>query len=247
MDKNLTNNILLKQHNAITEARYEMTALEKNIFYMLLSQLRDDDPTSKKYYKINFFELEKRLGKKITMPELAKAAEGLVFRVYTIKKESGGELDTTLISSVENMPEENCIELGVGSMARPYLLALKKDYTEFELATALKLKSKYSKRMYEMLCQHKKEGNFAISVEELKYRLAIVNPKTGEDKYPGWRQFAMHILERPQRELGEHADIAFTYTLKKTGRKYTDIEFRISKKDSEETPKDNQNQLELDL
>jgi plasmid replication initiation protein len=224
-----------------------MSALEKNIFYLLLAELRDDDPKEKRYYKINFHKLEKKFMKKVTIPELVKAAEGLVFRVYTIKKENGGVLLTSLISSVKNMPEENSIQLGVGSMARPYLLALKKDYTEFELDTALKLKSKYSKRMYEILSQHKDEGNFTISVEELKYRLAIVNPKTGEDKYPGWRQFAMHILERPQRELVEHADIAFTYTLKKTGRKYTDIEFRISKKDSEETPKGTQNQLELGL
>jgi plasmid replication initiation protein len=242
---------ILKQHNAITEARYEMSALEKNIFYLLLAELKDDDPENRIYYKINFFELEKKFGKKVTIVELAKAAEGLVFRVYTIKKENGGELDTALVSSVENMPEENSIELGVSPMARPYLLALKKDYTEFQLDTALKLKSKYSKRMYEMLSQHKNEGKITFSVEELKYRLAIVDAKTGQDKYPGWRQFAMHILERPQKELAEHADIAFTYTLKKTGRKYTDIEFHIEfhivKKDSLEIPKGAQHQLELDL
>jgi len=61
---NEKNKKILKQHNAITEARYEMSALEKNIFYMLLAELKDDDPIDKKYYKIAFFELEKRFGKK---------------------------------------------------------------------------------------------------------------------------------------------------------------------------------------
>jgi plasmid replication initiation protein len=218
---------IIKQHNAITEARYEMSALEKNIFYMLLAQLRDDDPESKRYYKINFQELEEKFGKKIAISELVKAAQGLVFRVYTIKKENGGELDTSLVSSVENMPEENCIELGVSSMARPYLLALKKDYTEFQLDNALKLKSKYSKRMYEMLSQHKNAGKLIISVEELKYRFALIDPKTGADKYPGWHMFAEQILEHPQKELTEHTDITFTYTPKKTSRKFTHIEFNI--------------------
>jgi plasmid replication initiation protein len=219
----------IKQHNLITEARYEMSPLEKNILYMLLGELKDDDPEDKRYYKLDLKALEKRCGsKKITVPELIKAAEGLVFRVYTIIKENGGILLTSLISSVINIPEENCIEVGVGSMVRPYLFALKKDYTEFELDTALRLKTKYSKRMYEMLSQHKKEGKFLISVEKLKYRLALIDAKTGKDKYPGWRMFAHHILERPQKELNEQTDISFTYNLQKTGRKYTDIEFTIT-------------------
>ena len=218
---------IIKQHNAITEARYEITALEKDILYMLLAQIKDEDPEDKKYYKISFFELEQRFGKKLTMPALIEAAEGLVFRAYTIKKEDGGVLLTSLISSVTNLPEENSIQLGVGSMVRPYLLALKKDYTEFQLDTALRLKSKYSKRMYEMLSQHKKQGKFIISVEELKYRLALIDPKTGEEKYPGWRMFADQILERPQKELNEQTDITFTYIPIKKSRKYTDIEFTI--------------------
>lgn len=219
--------IFLKQHNAITEARYEMSALEKNIFYMLLAELRDNDPENKRHYKINFYELEKKLERKIFISELIKAAESLVSRIYTIKKQSGGELDIVLISSVKNLPEENSIQLGISSMARPYLLALKKDYTEFELDTALRLKTKYSKRMYELLSEHKKEGLFSISVEELKYRLAIIDLKTRKDKYAGWRMFADQVLERPKKELDASADITFTYKLKKTGRKYTDIKFTI--------------------
>lgn len=244
---NEKNKKILKQHNAITEARYEISDLEKNIFYMLLAELKDDDPKSKKYYKISFSELQDRLKKKLTIPELVKAAEGLVSRVYTIKKENGGRLDTTLISSVENIPEENAIELGIGSMVRPYLLALKKDYTEFELDTALNLTSKYSKRMYEMLSQHKEKREFTLSIEELKYRLAIVDPKTGEDKYPAWNMFEKQILEIPQKELNDHADITFTYTLIKTGRKYTDIVFHVKKKE-EKVPKEGvHTQLELVL
>lgn len=221
---------IIKQHNAITEARYDMSSLEKNILYMLLAQLRDDDPEDRSYYKINFHELEKRFGNKLTVNHLIEAAEGLVFRVYTIKKENGGVLLTSLVSSVTNLPEDNSIELGISSMARPYLLKLKKDYTEFELENALSLKSKYSKRMYEMLSQNKKQCEFTISVIELKYRLGLIDPKTGADKYPGWRMFAKQILEIPQKELTKCTEIFFTYTLKKTGRKYTDITFYIKNK-----------------
>lgn len=232
----------IKQHNAITEARYEMSALEKNIFYMLLAELKDDDPKEKRYYKIDLRVLEKRMGRKLTVSTLVRASEGLVFRVYTIKKDNGGILDTTLVSSVQNIPEENCIELGVGSMVRPYLLELKKDYTEFELDTALRLKSKYSKRVYEMLSQHKAEREFTISVEELKYRLALIDSKTGKDKYPGWAMFAKHILENPQKEINDQTDINFTYKLVKTGRKFTHINFQINQQENKKS-----SQLDLEL
>lgn len=221
----------IKQHNAIIEARYEMSALEKNIIYMLLAQLKDDDPPEKSYYDIDFGELERRLDQKISIPELVKAAEALVFRVYTIHKKDGGILYTSLVGSVHNLPDKNVVQLGISSMAKPYLLALKHNYTEFQLDMALRLKSKYSKRMYEMLSQHREEGVIEISVEELKYRLALKDLKTGKEQYEPWSMFQEHVLTVPQEELKAHTDIRFTYIAKKTGRKYTDLTFYIKKVD----------------
>ncbi|MHB9146852.1 MAG: replication initiation protein [Candidatus Amoebophilus sp.] len=219
---------LIRQHNAITEARYEMTPLEKNIFYMLLAEIKESDPVSKIYYKISFLELEERIEKKLDIPTLMKAVRSLIFRIYTIEEENGDILNCQLITSAENFPEEeHAIELGVSPDVRPYLLSLKKDHTEFELDIALNLKSKYSKRIYEMICKHKKDGKFVISVEDLKYRFCLLDRKTGEDKYPGWHMFAKHVLEIPQKELNERADLTFNYTPKKTGKKFTHIDFTI--------------------
>ena len=55
MDKQLI------QHNAITEARYEMSALEKNILYMLMGELQEDDPPGKEYV-VSAANLEKAVG-----------------------------------------------------------------------------------------------------------------------------------------------------------------------------------------
>jgi plasmid replication initiation protein len=225
----------IKQHNSITEARYEMSALEKNIFYMLLAQLKEDDPPEKAYYRISFDELESRLGRKIPVSELIKASQNLVLKPYTIQKETGGVFYASLVSSMANLPKENAIQLGVGSMIRPYLFDLKRNYTEFELDMALQLRSKYSKRMYEMLSQHKVAGGFVISVEELKWRFALKDPKTGKEKYSSWSTFKEQILETPQKELTEKADITFTYQVTKTGKKYTHLHFNII--DAKQSPR----------
>lgn len=39
----------LKQHYTITEARYDMSAIEKNMFYLLLSKIKDDDDPEREY------------------------------------------------------------------------------------------------------------------------------------------------------------------------------------------------------
>lgn len=227
----------LKQHTYITEARHEFSTLQRHIFYMLLAEMKEGDNKEKAppyypYYKINFHELERRMGRKIKMDELIEASNGLVFKSYRVNKNQGGELSSCLISSIENLPKENSIELGVDTVIKPYLLDLKKEYTEYELDTLLSLKSKYSKRMYEILSQYKEESNLQISVDELKCILGIFDTKTGEDIYSGWNMFEMNVLETPQKELQEHGDIEFTYDLIKTGKKYTDIAFHIKKKRS---------------
>ena len=57
---------LVRQHNAITEARYEMSALEKNSMYMLLSLLKNED-TPGRIYKIRLIDLKRLTGTDIDM------------------------------------------------------------------------------------------------------------------------------------------------------------------------------------
>lgn len=79
-----------------------------------------------------------------------------------------------------------------------------------------------------MVSQHKDVGIFKISVQELRERL-----KLNKDKLSGWTDFQKTVLESSIKEINEKTELSTTYTLKKTGRKYTEIEFHIFKKDSE--------------
>lgn len=221
----------IRQQNSITEARYELSALQKNIIYMLLSELRDEESDKRLYYEIDIGELEERLNQKLSISELIKAAEELVFRPYTIRKDDGSFFYNVLVSSVENFPERNTLELGINSAIKPYFLGLKRDYTEFQLDVALSLKSKYSKRLYEMLAQHKEKGTLEITIEELKYRFFLKDDKTGKDTYPTWTLFKKQVLDIPQKELEEYADLTFTYKAEKTGKKYTHLTFDIKQVD----------------
>lgn len=218
----------LIQHNAIVKARYEMTVIEKNVIYMLLAQLSDNDPPNKVYH-IYVKDIERLTGKEMNYGQFERSTMRLVTRGYTIKE--GDEiLQVAMVSSVRHIKKQGMIAIKFDSDIRPYLFNLKDNFTKCGFLMAMSLQSIYSKRLYEMLSQFKNTGIMRISIDELKYRLCILNPQTKKDKYVIWTAFANRVLDIAKRELEEHTDINFTYTAKKRGRKYTDLEFSIAYK-----------------
>ena len=76
---------LIKQHNAITEARYEMSSLEKNILYMLMAELNEGDDADKTY-TVFVNKLSDITGKTIEHAQFKKATEKLINRVISVKQ-----------------------------------------------------------------------------------------------------------------------------------------------------------------
>jgi plasmid replication initiation protein len=249
MKKGITKNILLKQHNKVTEARYEMSALEKNIFYMLMAQIKDGVPPKKKYF-VSIQELKQKLeemGQEIDAPLLLEATGKLVTRVYEFDEPSGDYVQMTLFASVLYRYDNDSIEIELSKSIRPYLFELEFDFTAYQLDSALSLVSDYSKRIYEMLSQHKEVGIFRISVLKLKEKLKTIDTATKIDKHKMWSSFSRDVLELSRKEINKKTDISFDYVLHKTGRKYTDIVFHIMKREVSVPKEGMKTQLELGL
>lgn len=225
---------LVVQDNAITTARYSMTALEKNIMYMVMAQLDKNDPPTR-YYRISGKELMERTRKKIKYEELKEATNRLLDRELVIIRDNGNYLQIRPISSAE-YDSHGMIEIGLDAKIRPYLFELKNNFTTYELSMVLSLDSKFSKRLYEMLAQFRSTGILRISVQELKERFKLYDPKTGVEQYEKWSAFEKYVLKVAQQEINEHTDLAFEYTLKKTGKRITDIEFKFNKPKDKTTP-----------
>jgi plasmid replication initiation protein len=220
---------LIFQDNAITTARYSMSALEKNIMYMVMAQLGKNDP-SDRYYRIVAKDLMQRANKEIRYAEFKEATSRLREREITILKDNGNVLQIGLISSAEYIQGAGIIEIGLDQKIRPYIFELKENFTSFELNMALSLNSKFSKRLYEMLAQFRSTGILRITVLELKERLKLIDSKTGEEQYEKWSAFEKYVIKVAQKELEKHTDIVFDYKLKKTGKRITDIVFQIKQK-----------------
>lgn len=216
---------ILRQHNVITEARYDMSAMEKNIVYLLMAEIKEGDNPGKQYC-ISVSKLEKRIGK-INKTELRKATRNLISRTYHIEK-GGNILIVSLMGVVHYDAEEALLKVKISRNILPYFITVKKNFTEFELDMALSMRSKYSKRIYEMLSQHLEKGEWKVEVAELKKRLCLKKEK--EEMYTGWSAFKNQVLEVAKKEITEQTNIIFTYSSIKTGKKYTHLHFKIIKK-----------------
>jgi len=102
---------ILRQHNVITEARYDMGVLEKNILYLLMSQIsKDDEP--EKLYEVSVMKLKKKTGD-FSIEELRKATTNLLVRNYHIQETEDRLLVVSLMSVVAYSSEDNLLKIKI--------------------------------------------------------------------------------------------------------------------------------------
>jgi len=220
---------IIVQSNDLIRARYDFTATEMNIFFMLLSQLGKNDEKGR-LYRIRVMDIQNKTGSKIKYEQLREATRQLRMREYEIVKENGNVLQIGILASAEYIKGTGTIELELSEKIKPYLFDLKQNFTAFQLYMALAVKSKFSKRFYQILSSYKDTKNFSIRVEDLKNKLGLIDKKTGSEKYTKWSMFESKVLKVAEKELKTHTDINFSYSAQKTGRKYTHLTFKIQHK-----------------
>ena len=220
--------IMLWQSNFITSAKYEMSALEKNIVYMVMAQIRKED-TAEKIYFVSARELMQLTGIEIKYTDFQKATAKLVGRLLQGTLSNGNFLQTTFVSSAEYIKGQGIIEITVSPKIRPFYIDLKREFTTFQLDIALNLHTVYAKRLYEIFSMYKnmKDKSFKINLIELKERLLLIDEKTGRDKYEKFTHFKTAVLDPAEREINGKSDISFSYITiegKKAGRGRKPIE-----------------------
>ncbi len=221
-------NKTILQSNSLTTARFEYTALERNIFYMVL---KDISETPKERYYVSISDIQNLMNVKNLYSEITRACENIISRVYHIKKEDGRILLFSMFSSCEIIPGTGVIEIAFDEKIRPYLFNLKDNFTLMELEVAIGMKSKYSKRLYEILSQWQDIGEKTFGILELKEMLALYDPKKKVESYKMWTSFESRVLKVAQREFkSKNSNLTFTYKPNKKGRKYESITFKLENK-----------------
>jgi len=224
-----TKRVVLKS-NKLVEARYKLTTYESKLMGLVISQINPNKEFNLFRYKVSdladLLELESHEAYNL----IEETVKRLNTRELKIIKEDGDLLITTWVASAEYFNNQGVIEIELSQKLAPYLLNIKKHFTQYRLKNVLHFKSSYSFRIYEFLKQwpYEQIGYRELTMNELKEMLEL-----GSNQYEKYSAFKRYILLKAQEEINKNSDISITFKEIKEGRKIIKITFFIQSKEQE--------------
>lgn len=228
--------MMYKQHNAITSGRYDFTACQLDIVFMVLASLREGETN----YKIHTSDIELITGRKWNISQLTNSTEQLLTRMFEVETEDRYR-QFVLFQYFDYLKGTRTIEVKLSEVALPYFFELKNNFTHFQLKSVLGCTSSYAKRLYMLACQWRTVGRFPkpIPIIELKKMLGLVDKK-GIEQYTEITGFKTKVLDIAKKQINENTDMHFDYELYKKGRSFEYIQIFV------DSSKNNPKQLEID-
>ncbi|MCB2380479.1 replication initiation protein [Hymenobacter sp. BT635] len=216
----------IRQHNALTTARYEYSELQLDFLFFLISKLRaTKDNVS---YTLSISELSALTGKRYNYKYLQEATAAMGSRLFEIKTE-GSYKQLWMFQSVDYLHGQGIIEVKLSEDILPFLFDLKNNFTSYELQAALKLTSKYAKRIYPLCSQWKDRGATPLqTLRDFKHMLGLITK--GKEEYPTFGPFKTFVLNTAIKQINENTDIEIELVTEKLGRAVHQIGFKVSVK-----------------
>ena len=246
--------ITIAQDNRLTTSRYELSLIEKRVFYYIIKEVR-------KNYNLGQRDLFDDLVLKMTVSDLSKGIkqdgrENETKKGLKALRKRSFEWDNGLNEEHEDYEwfevgfinwskiKKGMAEIQVSSVLMPFLVELGSQFTPYSLNVAMSLKSKWSQRMYELCQKWQGTDGFRMSVDDLRKSFVL------EDKYPRYALLNERVLQVAKRELKElydigQCDVYFEFTEERNGRSVETLRFKLFRKNSMNVKTTNDMLLEL--
>lgn len=223
----LDSNINVMQSVIFTDAKYDMTRTELQILLVIVAAAQQDlremissgNYTPPKYdrnilvkFSLRDFPIDMNRNEHL----LYKAAKNLVGQSIETKTKTGWEVQT-LISAVRYNRKESSVTLVVLPEMWEKILSVDLGYSEYQILTALSIKSKYGVRLYMVINGIPRPKEYTI--EELKSMFKL------EERYSRPADFINRIIIPAKRDLDKNAPVSFDFkpVRKEGGKKITGL------------------------
>ncbi len=214
----------IRQHNALTNARYDYTELQLDVLFFLISKLRKEQTAL--IYELSIKDLSALTGKQYHYPYLRKATADMGSRVFEVETPRGHQ-QLWMFQHVLYITGQGIIEIKLSEAVLPFLFGLKDNFTSYGLAAALRLGSKYAKRIYQLCSQWKDLGETKkYDLQDLKKVLGLLDEK-GNEKMKQVGELRSYVLDPAVKQINEHTELHISYTLEKKGRAFKNIVFTV--------------------
>lgn len=226
---------LVVRDNRLVRSSYWLTPPEKRFVYWMFWSYQQNG-NREQVVSINelaqYCEIE---GNSIyrTMYEVAHRLQGRVVVVWDVVE--GAPSFVNFTEKITPNLGEGTIKVVLHSAIEPLLKDLHDNFTKTALETAVRLSSFYSMRLYDLaMCHQFRADGMLYSVEEIKAELGVLEltrkSKTEveirSDRYPIWKRFKEHVLDRAVKELNEKTDVVVTIEAIRSGKSVTHVRLR---------------------
>ncbi|BAW52501.1 plasmid replication protein (plasmid) [Helicobacter pylori] len=232
---------LITQDNRFIYAKYgDTTANELKFFYYIISKLNSINDKGFEACEIPINEI---LGEVLEHENLdanylyiKKICESLSKRYLldeTLSKdpETNREIERfismPLFRFLEYTKGQATIKYQLNDCLKPYLLGLRKNFTQIPLQHILPIRSGYAIRIYQMLLSELKQNKNETTRYLIELQDVLCVPKS----FYKWDNFKQRVLEPSLKEINATTDIVASYRTKKERQKITQIVFEICYKD----------------
>lgn len=216
--------LMVVKSNMLVNAKYDCSIIEQKIIVIGASFLTEDNQKTVEISKQTYQDL---LGIEtfnyVHFNTTLKKLKQNTIIMTSINKKTG-ELEEGIITGwIDRVVYKDAtIYLTFNDDVLPHLRNLKEKYTSYGLKNILKLQSKYSIRLYEILKSFEYIGFYTIKIDEFREVLFIGN------KYSRFNDFTDKILNPIIDEINALNDIIISYTPIKRGVKYESLRFSIT-------------------
>lgn len=217
---------VVAKSNRLIRARHSFSTYEQRIFAAMVAGI-ERDSSSFSVQKIPVQDITTKTNEGDLYRRIDEITTRLVDQSVVVRNtdENGnrGFKKVNVLSMCEYKEGEGVIKARFTRDLEPHLLELKNRFTLYLLAVFLRLGSKYSTQIYELLKMRQDLGQYKTSVEDFRHDLGL------EDKYAQFGDLKRRVIEQARKELKEKADIYFTYKVIREGRSPVAIKFWIHK------------------
>ena len=227
-------NKVVKANELIQKSRFNLTLQQQKVVLYLISRIKPTDEDFQEYeFSISDFcrvcGISETSGK--NYQALKNAIKEIADKSLWIDCDKG----ETLIRWIEKPyinKQSGTVRIRLDADMKPYLLQLKKNFTEYELIWTLNFKSKYTIRLYELIKSiHYRE----METYEREFSLTDLRKLLDAEKYDTYQNFKARVLNPAVNEINSASDKVVSYTPIKNGKSVVSIRFAIGTKPPTET------------
>jgi plasmid replication initiation protein len=177
----LTENTVTKS-NALARAKYSFSLAEKRTMEMLISKMNPLGMQFNEYGTVDLTLFASEYAESTNTPvahayrDLRLAIKSLGVKIITVT-EGEYEVDRPLLFKAKYHAKQGHIIASFHPEFMPHLLHLAKEFTKYPLLEALKFRSQYTWRLFEMLMSVKAQRKpvLSLSVDEFREKMGIPN------------------------------------------------------------------------